>query len=268
MISFAFLAIVCALSYQVVIDAAKTTGYQRELQQTRNSLNRYARVSLLGECTSMLAHELNQPLTAILSNAQAARRFLASDAPDLNEVREILDDIVHDNKRASGIIHRLRKMLLKEEIVREWFDLNKAAMEIIDILHTGSMEKNVELSVSYAPDLPPVHAGRIEIQQVILNLLLNAVESLNGASSQNRTIHIRTRIVDGTVLFEVRDSGPGISSELRDSLFDTFASDKRKGLGMGLTICRRIIETYGGHIWADNAAAGGAVFSFTLPLKK
>lgn len=268
MISFAFLAIVCALSYQVVIDAVKMTAYQRELQQTRNSLNRYARANLLGECTSMLAHELNQPLMAILSNAQAARRFLASDAPDLKEVHEILNDIVHDNKRASGIIHRLRKMLLKEEVVREWFDLNSAATEIIDILRTGLVEKDVELSVNYAPDLPPVYAGRIEIQQVILNLLLNAAESLNAAPSQNRTIHIGTRIVDGIVLFEVRDSGPGISSEIRDSLFDSFVSDKRKGLGVGLAICRRIIETYRGNIWADNAAAGGAVFSFTLPMKK
>ena len=267
MISFAFLAIVCALSYQVVIDAVRMTAYQQELQRTRNNLNRYVRLSLLGECSSMLAHELNQPLTAILSNAQAARRFLASDAPDLEEVDEILDDIVHDNKRASGIINRLRKMLLKEEIVREWFDLNAAAKEIIDILHTGLVENDVELSVNYAPDLPPVYAGRIEIQQVILNLLLNAVESLNAAPSQDHTIRIATRIVDGTVLFEVRDSGPGISSKLQDSLFDTFVSDKEKGLGVGLAICRRIIETYRGNIWADNAAAGGAVFSFTLPIK-
>lgn len=267
MISFAFLAIVFALSYQVVIDAVKVPGYQRELQQTRNSLNRYARVNLLGECTTMLAHELSQPLTAILSNAQAARRFMASGTHDLGEIHEILDDIVRDDKRASGIIHRLRKMLLKEEIVREWFDLNTAAGEIVDILHSRFMEKDIELSVHYAPDSPPVYAGRIEIQQVILNLLVNAVESLDGVSSENRAINIRTQIIDDTILLEIGDSGPGISGELIDSLFDTFISDKETGLGMGLAICHRIIQTYGGHIWANNAEAGGAVFSFTLPVK-
>ena len=268
MISFAFLAIVCALSYQVVIDAAKTTGYQRELQQTRNSLNRYARVSLLGECTSMLAHELNQPLTAILSNAQAARRFLASSTPELNEIQEILNDIVRDDKRAGEIIQRLRGMLKKEDAVRKRFDLNAAIGEVAGLLKRDFKARNIQLSAQYSPNLPAVYAGRVELQQVILNLLVNAAKAMNAVAADRRRINIRTQVIDGAVRVEVMDSGPGISSEAHEHLFDRFVSDSADGLGMGLAICRRIVESHGGRIWAENRERGGAVFSFVLPVDR
>jgi signal transduction histidine kinase len=266
MISFSFLAIVFALSYQVVVDAVKVSSYEQELQQTRRNLDHYARVNLMGECTTMLAHELNQPLTAILSNAQAARRYLASETPEMDEIHEILDDIVRDDKRASGIIHGLRSMLQKEEVIRQRFDVNTAAREVIGILDSEFREKDIELTAEYATDLPSVYAGRIEIQQVILNLLVNAARAMENSGNESRKISLRTRIVDSEVQVEVQDSGPGITAEIHDSLFNTFVSDREDRLGMGLAICERIIEAYGGSIRADNAEAGGALFSFTLPL--
>jgi len=266
MISFSFLAIVFALSYQVVNDAVKASGYEQELQRTRRNLDHYARVNLMGECTTMLAHEINQPLTAILSNAQAARRYLASETPEMDEIHEILDDIVRDDKRASGIIHGLRKMLQKEEIVRQRFDLNEAAREVTCILGSELREKRIELTADYAPALPSVYAGRIEIQQVILNLLVNAARAVEESGNKSRKISLRTRVADAEVRVEVQDSGPGIADELHDSLFNTFISDREDRLGMGLAICQRIIEAYGGRIRADNAAAGGALFVFTLPV--
>jgi signal transduction histidine kinase len=269
MISFSFLAIVFALSYQVVVDAVKASGYEQELQQTRRNLDRYARVNLLGECTAMLAHELNQPLTAILSNAQAARRYLASGAPAMDdEIHEILDDIVRDDKRASGIIHGLRNMLQKEEVVRQRFDLNEAAREVTAILGSEFREKGIEFTANYAPALPFLYAGRIEIQQVILNLLVNAARAVEESGNGSRKISLRTCVADAAVQVEVRDSGPGIADELHDSLFNTFISDREDRLGMGLAICERIIEAYGGSIRAENHAAGGALFVFTLPVNQ
>jgi signal transduction histidine kinase len=276
MISFSFLAIVFALSFQVVMDAANASRYEQELQQTRRNLDQLFRANLLGECTTMLAHELNQPLTAILSNAQAARRYLASGTAELDEIHEILDDIVRDDKRASGIILRLRGLLQKEKIVRQHFDMNAAIREVVAMLNRDFREKNIKLSEQYALDLPDVYAGRIEIQQVMLNLLVNAAKAMDAMyeemseeiPEEKRKISIRTRFVDAKVLVEVQDFGAGISSEVRESLFNRFVSGSKDGLGMGLAICYRIIEAYGGRIWADNAESGGAVFSFSLPAEK
>ncbi|MBG7602513.1 MAG: GHKL domain-containing protein [Gammaproteobacteria bacterium] len=267
MISFSFLAIVFALSYQVVVDAVKASSYEQELQQTRRNLDRYARVNLLGECTTMLAHELNQPLTAILSNAQAARRYLAFDKPEMDEVHEILDDIVRDDKRASGIIHGLRNMLQKEDVVRQRFDLNEAAREVTAILDSEFREKGIELTAHYAPALPSLYAGRVEIQQVILNLLVNAARAVQQGGNESRKISLRTRVANAAVQVQVKDSGPGIAAEIHDSLFNTFVSDREDRLGMGLAICQRIIEAYGGSIRVENIESGGALFSFTLPVE-
>ncbi len=267
MISFSFLAIVFALSYQVVVDAVKASSYEQELQQTRRNLDRYARVNLLGECTTMLAHELNQPLTAILSNAQAACRYLDSETPEMDEIHEILDDIVRDDKRASGIIHGLRNMLQNEEVVRQRFDLNEAAREVTAILGSEFREKGIELTAHYAPALPSLYAGRVEIQQVILNLLVNAARAVEEGGNESRKISLRTRVADAAVQVEVQDSGPGIADELYDSLFNTFVSDREDRLGMGLAICQRIIEAYGGSIRVKNIESGGALFVFTLAVE-
>ncbi len=268
MISFSFLAIVFALSYQVVTDAMKASHYEQELQQTRLNLDQLARANLLGEYTTLLAHELNQPLTAILSNAQAARRFLASSTPERGEIREILDDIVRDDKRAGEIIQRLRGMLKKEDAVRKRFDLNAAIREVVGLLKRDFKARNIQLSAQYASNLPAVYAGRIELQQVILNLLANAAKAMNAVPADRRRINIRTQVIDAAVRVEVLDSGPGISSEVREHLFDRFVSDSADGLGMGLAICHRIIESHGGHIWAENRERGGAGFYFILPVDR
>jgi len=268
MISFFFLALVLALSYLVVMDAVKASGYERELLQIRRTLDQLTRANLLNECTTMLAHELNQPLTAILSNAQAARQFLASNTPQLNEIREILDDIVRDDKRAGEIIQRLRRILKKEDVVRKRFDLNAAIEEVVGLLGNDFKSRNIRISAQYALKLPLLYAGRIELQQVILNLLVNASRAMNAVPAERRKINIRTQVIDGAVLVEVVDSGPGISSEVHEHLFDRFISDNEDGLGMGLAICRRIVESHDGRIWAENRERGGAVFSFTLPVDR
>ena len=267
MISFSYLAIVFALSYLVVMDAVRAARYKLELQQARRRLDQYGRADLLGEYSVMLSHELNQPLTAILSNAQAAQRYLDSDTLELNEVKSILEDIVRDDQRASDIIKRIRVLLKNEEIEKEHFDLNAAVREVIAMLSNEFKENDFHITEHYASDYLPVYAGRIEIQLVMLNLMSNAVKAMKDSFSKKRRLIISTGIVDHTVQVEIVDTGPGISSDLFESLFERFVSDGKDGLGLGLNICRRIIERFGGRIWAQNAEYGGAVFTFTLPLE-
>ncbi len=266
LISFSFLAIVFALSYQVVRDAGRGARYAQELLETQRNLDQLSRANLLGEYTTILAHELNQPLTAILSNAQAARKYLASAPHKLDLVDEILSDIVRDDKRATEIINWLRGMLKKQKTEREQFDINAAIREVLGILERDLKRKHIKFSVQYARGLPTLYAGRIEIQQVMLNLLANAIRATNGLDNANRVINIRTHLIEGGVQVEVADFGPGIAEELLESLFDTFVSGEKNEIGMGLAICRRIIESYEGRIWANNSPVGGAVFYFTLPV--
>ncbi len=267
MISFSYLAIVFALSYQVVMDAVRGTRYKLELHQARRRLELYGRANLLGEYSVMLSHELNQPLTAILSNAQAALRYLDSDTPDMKEIRDIISDIVRDDKRATETISRLRDMLKNDEVIRERFDLNNSIKEVINMLRGEFKEEKFHIIENYTSDNAQVHAGRIEIQLVMLNLVANAVKATKKNVDGQRSLSVSTRIINDAVQVDVVDTGPGISNELHQSLFDRFVSDGKDGLGMGLSICRRIIESFGGRIWAKNAETGGALISFALPLE-
>lgn len=266
MVSFFFLAIVFALSYQVVADAGKAVEYQQELLHTRRELDRVTRINMLGEFSAMLAHELNQPLAAILSNAQAGRRYLVADGA-AGQLDDILSDIIRDDKRASGIISHLRGMLRHEKVASEHLDLNAVIAEVVEILRGEFRERQIRLSFIAAPDLPSICAGRIELQQVVLNLLLNAAREVAGLPEAQREVSIHTDIIEQSVHVVVKDSGPGIPAELKDSLFDSFVTTSDSGLGMGLAICRRIIEGHGGRIWAADAPRGGAIFTFTLPLQ-
>jgi two-component system sensor kinase FixL len=225
---------------------------QRDLQQMQRDMERLARVNLMGELAAALAHELNQPLTAILSNAQAARRFLAAATPDLAELREILEDIIRDDKRAGEVIHRLRAMLRKGEVARQRFDLNQALREVVGLIAGELGDQGVELREDYASDLPPVAAGRVEIQQVVMNLLLNALRAVRSVPQGRRQIQLASSLNGREALVSVRDSGPGIHPDELSSIFDVFFTSKADGLGMGLAISRRIIEAHGARIWAEN----------------
>jgi signal transduction histidine kinase len=250
------------------MDAVRSVQYKLELQQARRRLDQHGQADLLGEYSVLLSHELNQPLTAILSNAQAAQRYLDSDSPELSEVKNILEDIVRDDQRASEIIKRIRVLLKNEEITKERFDLNAAIREVIAMLSNEIRDNDFDVKEYYASDALLVYSGRIEIQLVMLNLMSNALKVMKDSSNNKRRLSVRTSIVDHAAQVEIADTGPGISSERLDSLFEQFVSDGKDGLGLGLSICRRIIERFGGRIWAKNAETGGAVFTFTVPLEK
>jgi len=235
-------------------------------EQLRRELTRASRASLLGEIAAALAHEINQPLAAILGNAQAARRFIAAGAIDTAELLAILDDIIRDDKRAGLVIGNLRNMLEGSAAVREACCLNELVAEVCGFIEGGLATENIRLQRPATSQCIPVRAARLEIHEVLLNLILNASQAMAETPSDRRNVIIDTSIRDGEVVVEVADRGSGFPADQLARLFEPFHSTKPNGLGIGLAICKRIIEAHGGTISARNLEAGGAVFSFTLPV--
>ncbi|MDB6175616.1 MAG: Multi-sensor signal transduction histidine kinase [Chthoniobacteraceae bacterium] len=238
---------------------------EEHAEQLRAELAHSSRVATLGELVAALAHELNQPLAGILSNAQAARRFLAEGTVDPEELRATFDDIIRDDKRAGAVIHNLRAMLTKRPVVRETCSLNELVCEVLELLHAELLGEHVEVRTTLASDLPRVAAARVELQQVLVNFLLNAEQAMKETPHAQRRIDIETESRSGNVRISVRDHGCGIPPERLAEVFAPFYTTKAHGLGMGLCICRRIVENHGGRIETCNHAEGGAIFSILLP---
>jgi PAS domain S-box-containing protein len=238
-----------------------------ELREQRAQLAHVTRISTMGELAASLAHELNQPLTAILSNAQAALRFLSSKPADLQEVREILQDIVEDNSRAGEVIRRMRALIKKEEPEFTSVDLASLIRDVALLLHSDAILQNVRIALELDDDLPPVRGDKVQLQQVMLNLMLNAFEAMKNCAAAEREVKLRVaREKTGVIQVAVSDRGTGLSKDKLDKIFQPFYTTKREGLGMGLSICRSIIQAHGGHLWAENNFDHGATFYFTMPI--
>lgn len=252
---------------EVFANALARKQAELEAQRLRQDLAHIGRVSAMGELTASLAHELNQPLTAILSNAQAAQRLLAADVVNLDEIREILSDIVDDDKRAGDVIRRLRGLLRKGDLEFVSLDLNEIAGEVAWLMRNDIVTRNVTMSLELAADLPRVRGDRVQLQQVVLNLVLNGLEAMGGPHTGDRTLVIRTA-QDGAaaVRLAVQDSGTGIDDASVERMFQPLHTTKAEGLGMGLAIARTIVEAHGGRLAAANNAHRGATFHFTLPV--
>ena len=243
---------------------------EMEGQRLRQDLAHVGRVSTMGELTASLAHELNQPLTAILSNAQAAQRILASDKADLADIRDILGDIVEDDKRAGEVIHRLRGFLKKSNLELSTLDIGELVSQVARLVSSDAILRNVSIRLELAPGLPPVCGDRVQLQQVILNLLMNGLDAMRESSEGERTLVLRTLRADppASVVVAVEDSGVGIDEADLEHVFHAFYTTKPEGLGMGLAIARSIVEAHGGRLEARNNPERGATFSFTLPAVK
>lgn len=252
---------------EIFANALSRKQGELETQRLRQELTHIGRVSALGELTASLAHELNQPLTAILSNAQAAQRLLAVDVIDLEEVREILSDIVADDKRAAAVIHRLRLLLKKGDLDFVSLDVNEVVGEVAWLVKSDALTRHVSMSLELAPDLPCVLGDRVQLQQVVLNLVLNGLEALRPPGAGARTLVIRTARDGGAaVMVAVQDSGTGIDEKETDRIFEPLYTTKPEGLGMGLAIARTIVDAHGGRVVAANNDHGGATVRFTLPV--
>jgi len=248
--------------------AAEIERQQAEdsLQQTQSELTHIARVMITGELAATIAHELNQPLTALVANANATRRMLGNGNSNLAEAREAIEDIIKDAHRASHVVERIRSLLRKGPHCTEPLAINEVIEEVVSIVRNDLAGKKVSLRLELADRLPKVEADRVEIQQVLLNLMMNAVEAMRGVESEGRSLLIRTaRGVSGSVQVEVQDFGVGIASENLHRIFDAFYTTRPGGMGMGLSICRTIVEAHGGRLWAESNEDRGMTFRFTLP---
>jgi signal transduction histidine kinase len=244
----------------------KLVKSEQRLRLMQDELLHAGRISTMGELAGALAHEINQPLSAIMSNAQAARRYLAAATPDLEEVKEILNDIVKDDARAADVVHHLRAHLKKTKTASEPLDLNFIFREVVGLLRSDAVIRNVKVSSELDPMLPLVQGDRIQLQQVVLNLILNAFEAMNEHPNGDRQVLIRTGLKDARVLAAVTDNGNGIPIGDAENIFKPFYTTKPQGLGMGLSICRSIINRHHGRLWAENNPDRGATFYFSLPV--
>lgn len=251
-----------------LIDVTRRRQIELATARQRDELAHLSRVATLGELAGSLAHELNQPLTAILSNAQAAQRFLAHSPPRFDKLAEILTDIVNNDRRAGAVIHRLRSLLRKEETQRHPLDINDVVEEALRLIRSDLLNRRVLISTDLAEALPAVSGDRNQLQQVLLNVVMNGCDAMDDREVQ-RHLLVRTRATGrGNVEVAVVDSGAGIPSADLERIFEPFVTTKSQGLGLGLTICRSIVEAHGGCLWATNNVDRGATLHCELPINR
>jgi PAS domain S-box-containing protein len=260
-------ALVEAVSTHVDVTERKRAQEEHErLHQLESDLAHTNRLNMMGELAASLAHEIAQPVASARNNARAAVHFLDRSTPDPGPVREALACVVDDADRAGQILDRIRDHIKKAPPRKERVDLNQAVNDVIALARDAIIENDISIQTHLTERLPDVQVDCVQLQQVVLNLILNAVEAMSTVKKEARELWISTEQHHaGGILVAVRDSGPGIDPERLDRVFDAFYTTKSSGVGMGLSICRSIINAHGGRLWADANPSGGAVFRFTLP---
>jgi len=245
----------------------KAAEEQRErLRQMEAELAHINRVSMMGELTASIAHEVNQPLSGVVSNASASLRWLAGDAPNLEEAREAARRIVRDGKRAGEVIARIRALTKKASTPREKLDLNETLRQVLALVGDEAKRKSVNIRTQFADDLSAVSGDQVQLQQVVLNLAMNAIEAMSSVGERGRELVITTRNIDSSqVQVTVEDSGVGLDPNTMQKIFEPFYTTKPTGMGMGLSISRSILQAHGGRLWATAKDGAGTIFCFTLP---
>jgi two-component system sensor kinase FixL len=260
-----FLILVAAVTYELSRDILASARAAREVQRLRDDLARVGRVNMLSQLSGSLAHDLNQPLTSILANAQAAQKMVEAERADPQELRAILADIVTAERRAGAIIERTRSLIKGESFELRSVSLAEIVKDVLALLRTDAMRHAVALESSLPDSLPPVRGDRVQLSQVLVNLLVNALEAALSAPPGRRRVTIAARPTDeGAVEVAVVDSGSGIPADMLARVFEAFVTTKSSGLGIGLAVSRAIVEAHGGRLWAQNNAGSGATFRFTL----
>ena len=251
---------------ETIRDVTEKKRAEREARDQQKQITHLTRVALIGELSGALAHELNQPLTAILSNAQAAQHYLEKGRIDPKELREILGDIVAQDRRAGEVIRRLRALFKKGETQFQALDANELVREVLELAHSDLITRNIEVVTQASPQLPAMLGDRVEMQQVLLNLIVNACEAMSADGPKEHALTIRTESAADGVQLSIIDRGPGIPADMQERLFEPFFTTKPQGLGLGLSISRSIITAHRGRIWGTNNPDRGATFHIVLPV--
>jgi signal transduction histidine kinase len=246
--------------------ALESTRCERRYREMQSELAHANRVATMGQLTASIAHEIKQPIAAARNNAAAALRFLDKSPPDMAEVREALSCIVNDTDRASDVVDGIGSLIKKAPPRKEVVDLNAAILEVTALTSSEAVKTGVTVATQLAGELPRIQGDRVQLQQVMLNLILNAIQSMSGVEDGNRELHISTVSIEPEgVCVAVRDTGQGLRPESLPRLFEPFYTTKPDGMGMGLSICRSIIEAHAGRLWATRCEPRGALFQFTIP---
>ncbi len=246
--------------------ALESTRRERQYREMQSELAHANRVATMGQLTASIAHEIKQPIAATRKNAAAALRFLDKSPPDVAEVREALACIVNDADRARDVVDRIGSLSKKAPPRKEVVDLNAAILEVTALTHGEAVKTGVTVGTQLADDSPRIRCDRVQLQQVMLNLIVNAIQSMSGIEDGVRELHISTASIEPKgVCVAVRDTGPGLRPESLPRLFEPFYTTKPDGMGMGLSICRSIVQAHGGRLWATSREPRGALFQFAIP---
>lgn len=251
-----------------VVDITATRQAEEKLHKAQTELARVTRVTTLGELAASIAHEVNQPLAAVIANAEACLRWLDRETPNLEAARRSVDWVIKDSNRATNVIRRVRALANKTDIGKAPFDINDVVREVIALVQRELAGHQISLQIELAPALSAVLGDRVQLQQVIINLVMNGIEAMQPVTDRPRQLVIRSQPDTAEqVIVSVTDCGVGISAENVDRMFNAFFTTKSTGMGMGLSICRSIMEAHGGRLWATANTPHGATFQFTLPMK-
>jgi C4-dicarboxylate-specific signal transduction histidine kinase len=244
---------------------AEARENDRRFREMEMELAHANRVATMGQLTASIAHEVNQPIAATVTNAQAALRWLRAGSSHLEQVQQSLSSIVEDGTRAGEVIDRIRALIKKAPPRKDRLEINGVIVKIIELTHGEAVKNGISVITELADHLPVVEADRVQLQQVLLNLIVNALEAMGAANEGPRELLISTTKETSGVLVAVQDSGPGLEAAMLERVFETFYTTKPTGLGLGLSICRSIIEAHGGRLWASTNQRRGATFQFNLP---
>jgi C4-dicarboxylate-specific signal transduction histidine kinase len=247
-------------------DVTAQVQAEEALRRTHAALAHVTRVVTLGEMSASIAHEVNQPLAAVLINAEACLQWLGADSPNIEEARAAARRIVRDGTRAGDVIARLRALFQKNGTQKQAFDVNEAIEEAIALTRGEIRKHRAILGTELAQNLPRAMGNRVQFQQVVINLILNGAQAMSNVHDRPRDLIVGSEpVAGGVVRMTVRDAGVGLDPSLKDRIFDAFTTSKSEGMGMGLSICRAIVQDHGGQIWAADNEDGGTTFSFTIP---
>jgi C4-dicarboxylate-specific signal transduction histidine kinase len=240
---------------------------QQALRETQTELAHLSRVFSMGELTSSIAHEISQPLTAVVTHGHACLEWLSASPPNVEKARRTTENIIQDGTRAGAVLGRIRSLFKKESPAQDWLDMNEVIGELTVFLRDEAGRRGISVRTDLARDLPRVTGDRVQLQQVVLNLLMNGMDAMNGVAAGAKQLLIRSRRHDArTILVSVEDSGVGLRPEIESRIFEPFFTTKPQGIGMGLSISRTIVESHRGRLWAESGRASGALFQFTIPL--
>jgi len=253
--------------YVLLTDIEDRIRALARLEQMQADFAHINRVSVMGQLTASIAHEVNQPITAAVTYALAARRFLSAKPPNFYEADDALSLIVKEGNRAGEVVGRIRALIKKAPARKDAVEINDAILEVIALTRTEAANNSVSVRTQLAEGLPCVEGDRVQLQQILLNLIINAIEAMRDVGEEERELLISTRNEPDGVLVEVRDSGPGFAAADTDRVFEAFYSTKPSGVGLGLSICRSIIEAHNGRLWASPNVPRGAIFGFIAPAR-